>query len=42
MSEFAHRLEGLNYPVQRLGGDLYFKGISVPARQAMTTTNVFE
>lgn len=40
MSEFAHRLEGMDYPVTRIAGDLYFKGISVP-KQAPVTTNSF-
>jgi putative DNA primase/helicase len=41
MSEFAHRLEGLNYPMSRVGGDLYFKGIAVPKQQPVSTSSFF-
>jgi putative DNA primase/helicase len=41
MSEFSHRLESLNYPVSRIGGTLYFKGISIPPKAAQTTSNFF-
>lgn len=41
MSEFAHRLEGLEYPSTKVGGDIYFKGISVPKQAPMTTSSFF-
>lgn len=39
--EFAHRLESIGYPSERVGGDVFFKGISVPKQPALTTSSFF-